>query len=318
MAAHTYWRIYITQTLTAGSYVALQEVQMFDASGTLLSTGGTATASSYFSSDPTYAPSKAFDNTDTTFWHSNVQPATTPQWLQYQLASAGDVAVVFISPRGGSFITQQSPTNFKIQYSDDGSSWTDAATYTGVTWSTAWFYTSFPVPTPAAGAYTNWRVYILSTQNGQPPSGAEFQLRETAGGSNLASSTTWHTSWTDSFGAGNEGYRIFDGNASTMWAAQNTPPGNQVGNALQKAAAIVEVVWTARNDSSYAQSPSSFKLQASNDGTTWTDIATITPATWTSAGQSQTLAVVAAGGAGVLHHPGMEGMRPVMLGGLNG
>ena len=83
-------------------------------------------------------------------------------------------------------------------------------------------------------------------------------------------------------------YSIID--RSDMWAANNLPPGNFIGQALGRAIKVVEIKWTARNDSFYGQSPTSFTMLATNDGT-WVDINTLSFSAWTAAGQSKTISI---------------------------
>jgi hypothetical protein len=285
---HLHWRIYVTATQTNVNAVGIADLQLYNAAGTLLSTGGIATVSSFFQSDPTYNADKAFDGSVTTFWNSNIPPSTTPQWIAYQMPAPGEVAVIRLTPRGGSsFITTQSPSQFKLQYSDDGSAWFDAQSYV-TSWSNEVFAHSFSVGTPAAGAYCNWRIVVLANQSGTAPSGAEVQLRETPGGPDLSSPLAWHGMSSDAFGGGFTGEKAFDNSLSTIWAAANPPPNNWLMNCLSRTVAIVEITWQARNDGFYTQSPTSFKMQGSNDGMNWTDAWNGTFATWTAAAQIQT------------------------------
>jgi hypothetical protein len=135
MAAHTYWRLYITATQTFG-FVAITEVKMYDAGSTLLSTGGTPSVSSFLFSDPTYNAAKAFDSNTSTFWNSNAEPAVFPQWIAYQMPAPGDVASFSIQARNDSNYFQ-SPSVWTLQSSDDGSSWSDVQAYTSATWTAA-------------------------------------------------------------------------------------------------------------------------------------------------------------------------------------
>src|SRR5262245_47607998 len=115
MAAHTYWRIYITAT-NGGSVASIAELQMYDAAGTLLATGGTAIASRFYAPDSAVA-ARAFDADYGSFWSSGSVPSVgSPQWLKYQFASAADVAVVRITYRSGTI--SQAPSAFSIQWSD--------------------------------------------------------------------------------------------------------------------------------------------------------------------------------------------------------
>jgi len=125
-----YWRVYVNDTDTTGQTVSIAECQ-FRAipGGASLCTGGTASASSIYSS--TYAASYAFDNDASTFWASL---GIVPQWLEYQLTASSPVREVMIQARPSNTYGQ-SPANFNIQSSPDGVTWITQWTVTG---STGW------------------------------------------------------------------------------------------------------------------------------------------------------------------------------------
>ena len=86
---YSHWRLKVP---VGGTYVQMAEVAFLGASDVDLSVGGTPTASSTFSG--AYLPSAAFDKNNSTEWAS---VASDPDaWLQYQHASAVDVAKVSI------------------------------------------------------------------------------------------------------------------------------------------------------------------------------------------------------------------------------
>lgn len=294
MAAHVYWRILVS-TAFGGStwHVAIEELQFYDAGGTLLSTGGTPTASSFFASDPTYAPTKAFDNNYTTFWHSNNKPTPgAPEWIKYQFASPVDVAVIRMTWREDTL--NQAPGTFTIEYSDDNSAWTTAAGPYTPGW-LANYIVSLSFAVAATPGYCNYRAVVNSIQSavsGNQAACAELEFRETTGGTNLTSATDRHALYSDDYlnGKSNDGRYGFDRNNGTFWRSNNAPPGIWLGNAMSRKVVITEVAWRARNDSSYVQSAVSFKLQGSNDGATWVDAWGCTFGAWTTAGQIQTCA----------------------------
>jgi hypothetical protein len=286
--AHTYWRVLFAQSgSTGGSEVALSECYMFDASGASLTTGGTASASSSFSGLPA---SQAFDNDTSTAWNCGGSAlSSAAQWLQYQFGSAVDVSSITLVP--WSATTAKSPTNFKVQFSDTGSSWTDATSSFTPTWPTkAGMPLAFAVATPTAGFYVNWRANVTAVQGGATtPSCAELELRATGGGSSLATTANGIATEGTEFGSTNTAAKAFDANSSTFWNSNINPP-DWIGFAFNQPRQIVEVVWQARPDSFYTQSPSAFTLQGSNDGT-WATVGTFSPATWTTASQTQTFDV---------------------------
>jgi hypothetical protein len=301
MAAHTYWRIYVTAT---GHVVAsIAEFAMFDSSGTYLCTGGTPSASSTY---PGQTVAMGFDNNTGTFWSSNGNPNTTPEWLSYQFASAVDVASVMVTPRLN--FLSQGPYTFKIQYSDDGSTWTDATGSLTATWpDQEQIYRSYPIQTPATDNYLMWRWVVNTVQvAGQATNCAELIVRAVSGGSDIGRASGTQYIAHQSF-SGVPAPNAFDGNAATLWGSTTTIPA-YLGIAFPKPVKIVEFVWTIRNDAGWlAQSPITMDVQGSNDGgNTWTTIGSATAATWTTVGQSQTFTV---GGAAVC----VAAFRPARL-----
>ena len=125
MAQHRYWRIYITRSTSgADNLISLYEVEMRGAiGGADQCTGGTASAA-----HATASAGNLFDNNTGTYWVNGGPSADT--WLKYDF-SGGDVDVreIQLLPRYSS----QSPEDFKLQYSDDDSGWTDACAWSGVT-----------------------------------------------------------------------------------------------------------------------------------------------------------------------------------------
>lgn len=280
MATHVYWRLLVTDA--ASSYVKISEMRMYDSSGTSLCTGGTASASSNFSGLP---PANAFDIDDTTYWHSNAIPTSgSPQWLQYQFASAVDVATFAVEAA-----LSAGPTACKLQYSDNGSTWTDATSALTPSWATGEVWKTWAITAPATGSYLafRWTVNSVNAGGSTTPSVAEISLRATSGGSTLSPTGTVYQA-KDFFTTGYEANKAFDANTSTIWNA-NTGAPNWIMALYPLAEAAVEFAWTARNDSlANNQSPSSLTLEGSNNGgVTWTTLATVTPTTWT-AGSTQT------------------------------
>ena len=115
-----YWRVLILEAGTS-HYTGLSEVQFMRGSLNLVGTGS-ASASSSWSGNPA---AMAFDGNTSTDWGSN---GGYPCWLAYDFGTPTLVEEVRIRARA---YTGQGPTSFKIQYSDDAVTWTDAVVVTG-------------------------------------------------------------------------------------------------------------------------------------------------------------------------------------------
>lgn len=304
MAAHLYWRLNVTSIANPPTgAVKIAELQFYDASGSALATGGTASAST--TGGGTTA-AQAFDANFSTYWQST----TIPAWLRYQFASAVDVRTVRLI---WGDIWPYAPKDFTIDYSDDGSSWTTAGTFSVTFNSSLLPGYSVAIGTPASG-YVNLRIEVTGTQNGANAVCGELQIRETTGGATVTSGVVQYA-FTNSSATSNPADKAFDSNNATFWSG-DTPSSNWFGQAFARAIVPAEITYQASGSTAFASCPNGMKLSGSNDGANWTVIATLTPATWTSGSQIQTFAITAAAGR-FRTHPGMEAMRPPMYGGMN-
>ena len=136
--------------------------------------------------------------------------------------------------------------------------------------------------------HTYWRVYAAANASsplGAAISCAELEMHSTGGGGNICSGGT---AISDCYYPGYPPANAFDGNVNTLWSGENGSP-NWLGYHFASPVNVVEIKWTARNDSQYAQSPTSMFLQFSDDGVNWLCYQqSDTTATWASAGQAQT------------------------------
>lgn len=295
-AQHRYWRIF----MSGGSFVSINTIIYYNSSGTILAGNGTqpgtASASSSFGGLP---PSNAFDNDDTTLWATSSGPVTN-EWIEEDFASAVSPAYVLIGCRYG-FCSQgsnQTMYTFKIQYSDNNSTWTDATGSFAATWlltggayngSRAFF--TFPISAPSAGSYTNWRVVDLASANGK--SGyAELSLATSIGGSNVATGgRAFETAVSSgSIPGTHSGDVAFDGNTSTYWESSGN--GAYVAYAFPQAYNIQEIKITAPPSGNQDDAPSLLALEGSNDSVNWVTTGLWSTGSWT-AGQQKTFDVAA-------------------------
>lgn len=128
MAAHSHWRINVTQNDGDVNFLAIAEVEMrASIGGADQCSGGTPSAST---SDGTAPASSAFDNDSATRWSTT--SGTLTGWLRYSFASPVDVVEITIQAHPAT--PARSPRVFSLQHSDDGSTWTDFASYTSTGW----------------------------------------------------------------------------------------------------------------------------------------------------------------------------------------
>lgn len=126
MAAHRYWRLYISET-NGGTSAVISELAMAEtAGGANVCTGGTASASSVNASQ---FASLAFDGvvTPASSWQSaqNLYNIGATSWIQYDFnASPRDIVEIKITFATGISNVNLAPKAFSLYYSDDNLNWT--------------------------------------------------------------------------------------------------------------------------------------------------------------------------------------------------
>jgi len=117
------WRILIQDTRSGDEYACwVAEIQMRVLDGPNLATGGTASASSFFSSPENWGPGRAFDGSAATGWSSDAS-APLPQWIAYQLTSPAALTEIRIQAGNNAGRAARAPRTFQIQSSADGTVW---------------------------------------------------------------------------------------------------------------------------------------------------------------------------------------------------
>jgi hypothetical protein len=124
--AHLYWRVNVSAN-NGSPNTSIEELEFLATpSGSDQANGGTALASSEFSNHNAF---RAFDNsTAGNPWAS----VSTPAWLGYQFVAPVWVSTITIQARDDS-AAEQSPRDFTIQFSDDGTNWFTAWSVTNQT-----------------------------------------------------------------------------------------------------------------------------------------------------------------------------------------
>lgn len=124
LTAYSKYRLYFTRTSTSAVnnpyYGVVNSFHGFangDGSGSNLLTGGTASASSTYSSN---TANRAFDTDVNSYWEAGNQ-SDAFHWVRMDLASPVTIRNFYVSSQS----SLEVPRDFKIQGSNDGTNWTD-------------------------------------------------------------------------------------------------------------------------------------------------------------------------------------------------
>lgn len=294
MAAHRYWRLYVT-AVQAGYYVGLSEIELFDATYADVTSSAMAITTST-SLGAGYVGSNAFNDTASDQWISSgltAPSAGTPEWIQIDLGAGNAKDVIAMSLRGRydgqSWVPEQCPKTFKLKYSDDGSAWSDLISVTNLSAWISWngerrFFDAGgemavpPPPSIAVGTASRqfWRVRATATGSIHNTGVSNIAFATTNGG---ADTTTGGTS------AESNGYTSFGGHGSafdstnSMWTAGDTH--SWVGYLHPAPVDAVECRITAHGDSP-SVTPKDFVIEYW-DGSAFVETLSVTGETgWTS------------------------------------
>ncbi|MGW0856907.1 discoidin domain-containing protein [Streptomyces sp. NPDC002690] len=231
----------------------------------LLSQGRTVTASSEENGGTTAA--KAVDGDTGTRWSS---AASDNQWLQVDLGTSSTISKVVLNWEAAY------AKGYRIQVSGDGSNWTDLRTVTDgdggvdtldVSGTGRYVRVQGTVRATTYG-YSLWEFQVYGSASGTTDPGTGSGQCGTA---NAALNRTATASSVE--GAGNPASAAFDGNGTTRWSSLAADPQwIQVDLGAVKNICQVDLSWEAAYGKDFA-------IQASTDGTTFTDLKKVTGAT---------------------------------------
>ncbi|WP_329241712.1 discoidin domain-containing protein [Streptomyces sp. NBC_01478] len=227
-----------------------------------LSQGKTATSSSDENGGTVAA--NAVDGNTATRWSSG---ATDTQWLQVDLGSSATITQVVLN-----WETAYG-SDYKIQTSSDGSTWTDVKSVTGGDGGADTLDVSgqgryvrmYGVHRATQYGYSLWEFQVFGSTDGgtTPPAGCDT--------ANAAQDKTATASSTEN--AGTPASAAFDGNTGTRWSsAASDPQWIQVDLGSSQSLCRVDLNW----ETAYGKS---FQIQASTDGQTWTTLKSVTDGT---------------------------------------
>ncbi len=238
------------------------------AAGTLLSQGKPATASSI---EGAGTPASAAVDGDTgTRWSSQF---SDPQWLQVDLGSTASIDQVVLNWEAAY------ATAFKIQVSDDASSWTDIYSTTAGTGGvqtlnitgSGRYVRMYGTVRVGGYGYSLWEFQVYGTIGGGTSSPTPTPTPTGCGTTNAALNRPAAASSIE--GAGTPASAAVDGDTGTRWSSQfSDPQWLQVDLGSTQSLCKVVLNWEA----AYA---TAFKIQVSDDASSWTDIYSTTAGT---------------------------------------
>lgn len=278
--SHAYWRLFVTNT-NGGTVVNVGELNFKDASGsTIPATGGTASASS----NDGNAPASAFDGSLSSIWRAT---SGANEWLRYQFAAPVAVAqIVLYTPTSGTDFINRAPKDCKLQYSDDGSTWSDAFSFTNYL-PVSGYGETYPFVAPPSGYHRAWRVFCVNNNGDAIIRIEELEFRATAGGADQTSTTATDGRAISSSGTASG---AFDNTTSQWNSATNT--NEWVGFVFAAAVKNEEITVKSGSVSAATRSPKDMLFQYSDDGVTWTTQKTFASQTGWSASETRTLTAI--------------------------
>lgn len=259
MAAHRYWRVLGHGGI--GSFTGLAEIQMRETlGGPTVTTGGTASATLPIQSGSAAA---VFDGNLTTQvqWSGNAQ-----KWVAYDFGAGNEKDIIEFAIAPNKDVANRTWTRFTLQYSDNGTDWTDSWRVSYTPWVIGTLVVFSKPSVVTSSRY--WRIAAITPD--AVASCTECTMSEIEGG---ADQTTGGTPIADSVFLGSfAADRAFDNNTGTLWSGATATPageawlGYDFGVGVTKE--INEFTWQARVDN-FGQNPTSGYVESSTDGINW-------------------------------------------------
>jgi hypothetical protein len=279
MAAHRYWRMYITANngYPGGWYMTIAELQLRTSfGGATVCTGGTPISDSAYPGRPA---SYAFDGNTTSSWSSD--SIALPHYIGYDFGAGNEKDIVEMSVMPADGINRY-PTDWQLQYSDNGTTWATLFRVQFSDWTSAGpfvFNTSSNRDPVSNGASTFWRLRSTAVDGGSSLGLSTLVMRASAGGADQCAggtpfaSTALEPALTDGLASNAfDGAAIYSGTTLTSWRGATVT--EWIGYRFASAKTITEIGITARS-TFINQSPKDFVLEYWN-GSTFQTAFTIT------------------------------------------
>lgn len=261
-SGHRYWR-WIDITLKAGvNYLAIQELRLVGTSGSDLAATMTASGGLTWGDAQKLADDVLNDDSP------NFSAATVTGggfWIEADLGSDQEVVGTRFS---GAQSSTESPTGMTLQWSDDGSSWTTARSWSGIAHPGASTMSQTYLLTDPASGHRYWRWSGISL-TGSYLEISELRVVDAAG---TRYGATMTSSAAPSYASAQD---LADGSTSTRtyWdAATATAGGFWIQADLGLPYVVAGMQMASYNTSDHY--PSDVTLQWSDDGSSWTTFGT--------------------------------------------
>lgn len=295
---HIYWRVFIETNHGDASFNLIAGIRFLDIDSVEIpATGGTAFGSD---NDVDAEPDKAFDGDPNTYFASNAN-AGVNDYIGYEYSSVVGVAGVAVLTQTASNLTPdfpRMPKAVKLQYSDDGISYTDA--FSDIIYNNLSNHEYIlPLAAPGAGQHLGWRAFFVDNNGNASMNMEELEFRGSIGGADLVPAQTWNIG--DSTGRvigssiesiGNLGFTVFDDSTGDWFASGNT--NHWLGFMFESPISVAQVSLQAivgANATQLARMPNNVHIDYTDDFVTWTQASTTdTLGTWT-AGEVKTITV---------------------------
>lgn len=281
-----YWRL--TAQRSNANYCVIEELQLRESpGGPSVATGGTASAISEYTVSTVAA--NAFDGTSNVWSSAILTPSGDqmggPWWIQYDFGAGNEKDINQISVKCSTSATE-APWDFRMEYSDNGTTWQPKGKFTAIDWATNTTQV-FNLEVPVVTGPRYWRLTATAVQSGNYLTLSTILLNEGLGtanrgkGAKATASSFFSSTYYPTF--------AFDGLSSTAWGSANTPGGPwwvQYDHGTGYGFKCVQLSLTSHSIAT--ESPINFVLEYSHDGSTWNNSLTVTADPPWSAGETRT------------------------------
>jgi hypothetical protein len=282
--SYKYWKFNFTIN-SSQSNIGLSGIQFVNSSGTILNplNGPFASTDYEFFSIP-----NAFDGNQSTFWASSGGSDPNP-YIGWAFTAQTTITSIVLYPRNDGN-ANQGPLQVIVKGSNDYVNFTNLTTFTPATWVAGTSQTISGI----SGTYLVWRLYMNynPSASGQNTALSEIQFFNGASQISTKQITYGPSASSDNYTANNGNFNItvpqaFQGFGG-WWQSSTSDSSPYIQYCFITPTYVSSISLYSTNDSTYAIGPSQIIVQGSNDGITFTNVYTFTPAAWAQ-GVSQTI-----------------------------
>lgn len=195
-------------------------------------------------------------------------------WLRWSFNDAKEITAFDMA--SGLDEATRGPKDFSIQYSDDGSAWTNAASWTGQTWANPSLRRAYTFA--SVGAHLHWRINVTAHNGGGYVRIGMLAFRDQTGKVLTAANGEQADAFASSvFNNSYPATSAFD-NVDSLWVSQNGPTPSvaaphSIGINLPDVRTITQFTWQTENHGTFGvtRGPKDFLFQGW-DGSAWVTI----------------------------------------------